>query len=66
MEPTNRVTLCPRCHQDEHKDRLRLTREGGPYVGIDANESLEFWRKDDQGEWYLDTRELAVGVTEKD
>lgn len=66
MEPSNRVTLCPRCHQDEHKDRLRFTRDGGPYVGIDAGEPMEFWRKDDQGEWYLDRREVFVGVVELD
>jgi len=66
MEPRNRVTLCPRCHQDEHKDRLRFTREGGPYVGIDANEGLEFWRKDAHGDWYLFKREVAPGQTERD
>jgi len=66
MAPNNRVTLCPRCHQDEHRDRLRYTREGGPYVGIDANGPLEFWRKDDEDRWYLARRELAVRMIEKD
>lgn len=67
MESSNRVTLCPRCHQDEHKDRLRFTETGGPYVGLDANAGMEFWRKDvDSGGWYLSRRELLPHVIEKD
>lgn len=66
MEPSNRVTLCPGCHSDEHGDRLRFTRDGGPYVGIDANGPLEFWRKDDAGQWYLSRREVAPGMVERD
>lgn len=66
MEPSNRVTLCSRCHNDEHKDRLRFTADGGPYVGIDANGPMEFWRKDEHGEFYLSRRELAPHVIEKD
>lgn len=65
-EPSNRVTLCYACHNDEHKDRLRFTADGGPYVGIDANVGLEFWRKDPEGRWYLSKRELAPHVIEKD
>ena len=67
MAPSNRVTLCPRCHQEEHKDRLRYTAEGGPYVGLDANQGMEFWRKDTPTEqWFLSRRETAPGVVEKD
>jgi hypothetical protein len=70
MEPSNRVTLCARCHSDEHHDRLRFRADGGPYAGIDANEPMEFWRKEKDDEdddvWYLSRRELAVGVPEKD
>ena len=66
MEPSNRVTLCARCHNDEHQDRLRFTREGGPYVGLDARLGLEFWRKDAEGQWYLSRREIAPHVVEKD
>jgi hypothetical protein len=65
-EPSNRVTLCARCHNDEHKDRLRFTESGGPYVGIDANLGLEFWRKDEHGQWFLSQRETAPFVIEKD
>ena len=66
MEPFNRVTLCPRCHQDEHKDRLRFTAEGGPYVGLDANGGLEFWRKDEPGQSFMEHREIPPHVREKD
>lgn len=67
MEPFNRVTLCYECHNAEHKDRLRFTVEGGPYVGIDANEGMEFWRKEKAtGQWYLSRRETAPHVIEKD
>lgn len=66
MEAFNRVTLCPGCHNAEHKDQLRFTPEGGPYVGIDANLGLEFWRKDDKGEWYLSRRETEPHLVEKD
>jgi hypothetical protein len=65
-EPFNRVTLCYRCHNDEHKDRLRFTEAGGPYVGIDANVPMEFWRKTNDGAWYLSRREIACGKPEKD
>ena len=66
MEPENRVTLCYECHNDEHKDRLRFTADGGPYVGINANGGMEFWRKTPAGEWYLSHRETAPHVRERD
>lgn len=65
-DPSNRVTLCSRCHNDEHRDRLRFTAEGGPYVGINANGCLEFWRKGDDERWYLSRREIAIHRAEKD
>lgn len=66
MEPFNRVTLCAKCHSDEHGDRLRFTADGGPYVGIDANGPMEFWRKDEHQQWYLSRREIAVHRVERD
>lgn len=66
MGPFNRVTLCAKCHTDEHKDRLRFTEDGGPYVGIDANGPMEFWRKDADERWYLSRREIAVHRVERD
>jgi hypothetical protein len=66
MDPFNRVTLCPKDHSDEHKDTLRFTEEGGPYVGVNANEPMEFWRRGDDGRWYLSRREVSVGVPERD
>ena len=66
MEPSNRVTLCAACHSDEHKDRLRFTDTGGPYVGIDANAGMEFWRKGEDGAFYLSRREVAPHELERD
>lgn len=66
MEPSNRVTLCASCHSREHRDLLRFTEYGGPYVGIDANAPMEFWRKDADGIWYLSKREVAIHVAERD
>ena len=65
-ESSNLVTLCAKCHNDEHKDRLRFAVDGGPYVGIDANAGLEFWRKDETGAWFMARRETAVGTWERD
>jgi hypothetical protein len=66
MEPSNRVTLCPSCHEAEHDDDLRFTAEGGPYVGIDANGPMEFWRKDEHERFYLSRCESAPGVVIRD
>lgn len=63
MEPSNRLTLCPRCHQDEHADRLRFTADGRP---IDAAAGLEFWRREKDGHWFLSRRELAPHVLDRD
>lgn len=65
-EPFNRVTLCPKCHNAEHHDKLRFSLDGGPHVGINANEAMEFWRKDPDGQWYLSRRETAPGIYERD
>ena len=65
-EPRNRMTLCATCHNAEHRDRLRFTADGGPYVGLDANGAMEFWNKDAAGVWFLTKREIAPHVVEKD
>lgn len=54
----NIVTLCAECHNAEHRHRLRI--EG------DADEKLDFWILGGDGEWYLDRRELAPHIIEKD
>lgn len=54
---SNVVTLDARCHADEHAHRLRI--EG------DADVGLEFWRLGQDG-WYLDRRELAPFILDKD
>lgn len=59
----NVVTLCWECHNDEHKNRLQIvavTTEQG------ANGALEFWRKNDDGDWFLSRREIAIGRVERD
>jgi hypothetical protein len=66
MEPSNRVTLCFQCHNDEHKNQLRFTEDGLGYDRLDANAGLMFWRKDSVGEWYLQHRETAPHIPEKD
>lgn len=57
-ERWNVVTLCPACHNDEHKHRLLI--EGN------ADTALTFMRQDDRGEWYVSKQETAVGVVERD
>lgn len=62
-ESSNVVTLCAKCHNDEHRHRLRI--DGN------ADERLEFWRKvrppsGRDGVWYLARREIAPHVIEKD
>lgn len=54
----NLVTLCAECHNDEHRCKL----------GIDGNadEALTFWRKNDDGLWFVSRREKAIGVWERD
>jgi 5-methylcytosine-specific restriction endonuclease McrA len=56
---SNLVTLCARCHSDEHHNRLRIE-------GTDANSGLTFWRKDEDGAEYCSRRELAAGVIHRD
>jgi hypothetical protein len=61
--PENVITLSAEAHNDEHHDRLRivmLDRELG------ARGPCEFWRKDDEGNWYLSRREIAIHQIEKD
>jgi 5-methylcytosine-specific restriction endonuclease McrA len=55
---SNLVTLCSKCHNEEHMHRLRI--DG------DADVKLEFWRLAVDDEWYLDRREVAPGIVEKD
>jgi hypothetical protein len=61
--PENVVTLCWECHNDEHKGRLQVVVIE---VALGAMGILEFWRKDEDGQWYLSKREIAVGRFEKD
>jgi 5-methylcytosine-specific restriction endonuclease McrA len=55
----NLATLCPKCHSDEHHNRLRIE-------GRDANQGLSFWRIDADGRDYCSRRELAPGVAHRD
>jgi hypothetical protein len=62
-EPCNRVTLCYACHNDEHKNRLRID---GPTAPLDANGPLVFMRKGADGQWFISREEIAVRVVRKD
>ena len=56
---SNLVTLCAKCHNDEHRHHLEIRGN--------ADEQLEFWRRSEDGwYWYLDRRESAPGIIEKD
>lgn len=58
--PSNVVTLCHVCHDDEHVKRT-LDIDG------DADDALAFWRRESmQHPWYLWRREVAVGRFEHD
>ena len=57
-ETGNLVTLCADCHNDEHKNRLRI--EGNPDV------ALQFFRRDDAGCWFMSREETAVRVVRRD
>ncbi len=56
---SNLVTLCAVCHDDEHVKRT-LEIDGN------ADDALAFWRKDENGHWFLWRREIAVGTFEHD
>lgn len=57
-ETANLVTLCAGCHDDEHRNRLRI--EGNPDV------ALQFFRKDDHGVWFVSREEISVRVVRRD
>jgi hypothetical protein len=57
-ESWNLVLLCPTCHQSEHRSQLRI--DGN------ADVMLDFWRRGEDGHWYLSRRELGVHQIEKD
>lgn len=61
----NLVTLCASCHDAEH---VKRTLEIVCVSQSDGAEGLlEFWRKDDDDDqFYLSKRELAIGHFEKD
>lgn len=58
-ECRNVVTLCARCHDDEHVKRT---------LEIDGNAdlALTFWKRDENDVWFIWRREVAVGLVEKD
>jgi hypothetical protein len=59
----NLVTLCAGCHDDEHHNRLRLTGFGDP---INADGPMVFWRKDEDGHWFIAREEIAVRLVRRD
>lgn len=59
----NVVTICADCHAAEHANRLRIDGVQGE---ADADKALIFWRKDEQGVWFIGREEVAVRVVRKD
>lgn len=57
--PANVVTLCPRCHDEEHVKRT-LQIEGN------ADERLTFYRIDEHGERFTVREEIAVRIVRRD
>ena len=62
-ESWNLLTLCAKCHSDEHRNKLRLT---GLSDHVDANEGVTFWRKDERGMWCVVREEIAVRQIRRD
>lgn len=58
-DTANVVTLCPKCHDDEHIKRT-LQIEGN------ADVALLFFRKDEAGAWFVSREEIAVRQVRKD
>lgn len=57
--PENVITLCSVCHDAVHVKRT-MRVEGN------ASEGVIFWKKDDDGAWFMWKRELDVHRTERD
>jgi hypothetical protein len=57
-ESCNLVTLCAEHHSEEHQHRLRI--DGS------ADDGLTFYRKADDGTWYVWRHEFSVGLFERD
>lgn len=54
----NLCTLCADCHNDEHKNRLRI--EGNP------DDKLTFFREDANDQWFIVREEIAVRQVRRD
>jgi hypothetical protein len=60
-ESGNLLTLCARCHTDEHQNRLQIH-----WGSQGADDCVSFWKKDETGCWFQWRREIAIGRFEKD
>lgn len=58
-QPGNLILLCAGCHADEHAHRLKVD-------GDAEDGTLEVWRRDVMGAWFLSRREVARGRWEHD
>lgn len=54
----NLVTLCSGCHDDEHRNKLQI--DGNPDV------ALLFYRKGEDGIWFMVREEIAVRQVRRD
>lgn len=64
-DTSNLVTLCARCHDDEHHSRLWITGPN-PEWPVDADGPLTFWRRGEDGTRYIEREEIAVRQVRKD
>jgi hypothetical protein len=65
-EPANLVSLCAWLHrrgpESIHGKQLKVE----PMTHHHANGPLQFWRKDEDGSFYLVAEERSVGIVERD
>lgn len=57
-ETWNLLTICSKCHNDEHKHTLQI--DGN------ADEGCCYWKRGSDSKWYLWKREIAPFVVERD
>lgn len=59
---SNVLSLCARCHDAEHRHRLRIE----VMTAYGADGPCSFWRTDADGQEYLSRREVRPGHVERD
>lgn len=66
MDSSNLVTLCAWIHrrgpESIHGKQLRID----PVTSAGANGPLIFWRRDEEGQFYVVAQERAIGIIQRD